>query len=298
MGTTMTVALVEDGHVAIGHVGDSRAYLVRGHSLEQLTEDHSLVAELVRSGKLSPEEAEGHPQRSVITRALGTDPDVDVDTVSVETRPGDLFLLCSDGLTSMVDDDTILQEIERNRGDLKTAAKALVRAANKGGGEDNITVIFFEIAGSASDSTEHTVTLPEVRSDGDEEDTLDEHHGVPVVAPEDGDRRPSESRGAGRRALFAALALVVLVGGCSFVVWGLWRSHFVGAEADGRVAVYQGVPWNIVGNVRLYRPVYVSNLLAAQLNQAERRKLFDHSLRSDDSARAAVRRYEEQIGAR
>ena len=298
MGTTMTVALVEDGHVAIGHVGDSRAYLIRGHSLEQLTEDHSLVAELVRSGKLSPEEAEGHPQRSVITRALGTDPDVDVDTVSVETRPGDLFLLCSDGLTSMVDDDTILQEIERNRGDLKTAAKALVRAANKGGGEDNITVIFFEIAGSASDSTEHTVTLPEVRSDGDEEDTLDEHHGVPVVAPEDGDRRPSESRGAGRRALFAALAVVVLVGGCSFVVWGLWRSHFVGAEADGRVAVYQGVPWNIVGNVRLYRPVYVSNLLAAQLNQAERRRLFDHSLRSDDSARAAVRRYEEQIGAR
>ena len=298
MGTTMTVALVEDGHVAIGHVGDSRAYLIRGHSLEQLTEDHSLVAELVRSGKLSPEEAEGHPQRSVITRALGTDPDVDVDTVSVETRPGDLFLLCSDGLTSMVDDDTILQEIERNRGDLKTAAKALVRAANKGGGEDNITVIFFEIAGSASDSTEHTVTLPEVRSDGDEEDTLDEHHGVPVVAPEDGDRRPSESRGAGRRALFAALALVVLVGGCSFVVWGLWRSHFVGAEADGRVAVYQGVPWNIVGNVRLYRPVYVSNLLAAQLNQAERRRLFDHSLRSDDSGRAAVRRYEEQIGAR
>ena len=298
MGTTMTVALVEDGHVAIGHVGDSRAYLIRGHSLEQLTEDHSLVAELVRSGKLSPEEAEGHPQRSVITRALGTDPDVDVDTVSVETRPGDLFLLCSDGLTSMVADDTIVQEIERNRGDLKTAAKALVRAANKGGGEDNITVIFFEIAGSASDSTEHTVTLPEVRSDGDEEDTLDEHHGVPVVAPEDGDRRPSESRGAGRRALFAALALVVLVGGCSFVVWGLWRSHFVGAEADGRVAVYQGVPWNIVGNVRLYRPVYVSNLLAAQLNQAERRRLFDHSLRSDDSARAAVRRYEEQIGAR
>jgi PPM family protein phosphatase len=83
MGTTMTVALVEDGRVAIGHVGDSRAYLIRDQRLEQLTEDHSLVAELVRSGKLSPEEAEGHPQRSVITRALGTDPDVDVDTFSV-----------------------------------------------------------------------------------------------------------------------------------------------------------------------------------------------------------------------
>jgi PPM family protein phosphatase len=297
MGTTMTVALVEDGHVAIGHVGDSRAYLIRGRSLEQLTEDHSLVAELVRSGKLSPEEAEGHPQRSVITRALGTDPDVDVDTFSVETKPGDLFLICSDGLTSMVDDETILQEIERNRGDLKAAAKALVRAANKGGGEDNITVIFFEIAGAdGGGSTEHTVTLPPVEDDG--EDTLDELDRVPVVATEDGDRRRKEPRGAGRRMLFAALAFVVLVGACSFVVWGLWRSHFVGAEADGRVAVYQGVPWNIVGNVRLYRPVYVSRLLAAQLSEAERRKLFDHTLRSDDSARAAVRRYEEQIGAR
>src|SRR5213596_477498 len=108
MGTTMTVALVEGNAVTIGHVGDSRAYLVRDGRLEQLTEDHSLVAELVRSGKLSPEEAEAHPQRSVITRALGTDPDVDVDTFSVETKPGDLFLLCSDGLTSMVDDETIL----------------------------------------------------------------------------------------------------------------------------------------------------------------------------------------------
>ena len=136
MGTTMTVALVEDGHV-----GDSRAYLIRDRRLEQLTEDHSLVAELVRSGKLSPEEAEGHPQRSVITRALGTDPDVDVDTFSVETKPGDLFLLCSDGLTAMVDDETILREVERNREDLTAASKALVKAANKGGGDDNITVV-------------------------------------------------------------------------------------------------------------------------------------------------------------
>src|ERR671931_196899 len=97
MGTTMTVALVEDDSVWIGHVGDSRAYLIRDGELEQLTEDHSLVAELVRSGKLSPEEAESHPQRSVVTRALGTDPDVDVDTFLVETKPGDLFLLCSGG---------------------------------------------------------------------------------------------------------------------------------------------------------------------------------------------------------
>src|SRR3954466_16006905 len=293
MGTTMTVALVEDGQVAIGHVGDSRAYLIRDRALEQLTEDHSLVAELVRSGKLSPEEAEGHPQRSVITRALGTDPDVDVDTFSIEAKPGDLFLLCSDGLTSMVDDDTILREVERNRRDRKGAPKALVRAANKGGGGDNITVIFFEIADR--EEVERTVSLPAVRGDGDDDDeTLDETDGVPAIQVEE----PVRNGHAGRRALFALLTLLVLAGACGFVVWGLWRSHFVGAEPDGRVAVYQGVPWDIVGNVRLYRPVYLSPLLAAQLSPAERRALFDHTLRSDDSARSAVRRYERQIGAR
>ncbi len=292
MGTTMTVALVEDGRVAIGHVGDSRAYLIRERKLEQLTEDHSLVAELVRSGKLSPEEAERHPQRSVITRALGTDPDVDVDTFSIETKPGDLFLLCSDGLTSMVDDQTILREVERNRADLPAAAKALVRAANKGGGEDNITVVFFEIAGDgAREDTERTIALPPVE-DGDE-DTLDEHNAVPAVAVEHQD----ENRHAGRRALFALLALLLVIALCGGAVWGLWRSHFVGAESDGHVVVYQGLPWNVVGSVKLYRPVYVSPLLAAQLSRPERQQLFDHSLRSEDSARAAVRRYEEQIGA-
>src|ERR671937_802741 len=100
MGTTMTVALVEDSRIFFAHVGDSRAYLIRGCQLEQLTEDHSLVAELVRSGKLSPDEADTHPQRSVVTRALGTDPDVDVDMFSVETQAGDVFLICSDGLST------------------------------------------------------------------------------------------------------------------------------------------------------------------------------------------------------
>src|SRR5438132_2356793 len=146
MGTTMTVALVDGDIVRIGHVGDSRAYLVREHSLEQLTEDHSLVGELIRSGRLSPEEAEGHPHRSVITRVLGTDPEVDVDSFSVGTKPGDLFMLCSDGLTSMVDDARILEVLEENRGDVKGAAQALVDEANASGGEDNITVILFQIA--------------------------------------------------------------------------------------------------------------------------------------------------------
>jgi PPM family protein phosphatase len=222
---------------------------------------------------------------------------VDVDTFSIETRPGDLFLICSDGLTSMVDDETILSEVARNRDDLQGAAKALVRAANKGGGEDNITVVFFEIGGDGD--TERTIRLPpREEPDADEEATLDELDRVPVIETENGHAAREEPRGRGRGILIATVAATLLVCASGFVVWGLWRSHFVGAEADGHVAVYQGVPWNIVGNVHLYRTVYVSPLLTAQLSQRERHKLFDHSLRSEDSARAAVRRYEEQIGAR
>jgi serine/threonine protein phosphatase PrpC len=290
MGTTMTVAFFDGNGVWIGHVGDSRAYLVRDGALEQLTEDHSLVAELVRSGKLSPEEAETHPQRSVVTRALGTDPDVDVDTFRVDAQPGDLFMLCSDGLTSMAADDTILDEIRRNRDDLRAAAKALIRAANRGGGEDNITVVFFEI--TPEGATERTLALPPPEED--DEDTISELDRVPAIAveePEEHERHPVR-----RRVIVLTLLAIAILLACAFAVWGLWRSHFVGAEADGHVAVYQGLPWNIAGNVHLYRTVYVSPLLAAQLSQPERKKLFDHSLESKSSAVGKVRRYEEQIG--
>jgi PPM family protein phosphatase len=168
MGTTMTAALVGDeGTVTIGHVGDSRAYRLRADRLEQLTEDHSLVAELVRTGRLSAEEAETHPQRSVITRALGTDPEVDVDVFTVQAEPGDLFLLCSDGLTTMVDDDEIRRTVSEGRDDLESAARELVARANRGGGEDNITVVFFE--------------LEEGEPVRDDEDTLTEADHVPVV---------------------------------------------------------------------------------------------------------------------
>jgi serine/threonine protein phosphatase PrpC len=173
MGTTMTVALVEADHVTIGHVGDSRAYRLRDNALEQLTEDHSLVAELVRSGKLSPEEAESHPQRSVITRALGTEPDVDADTFTVEAHPGDVFLLCSDGLTTMVEDDHIVEVVNRHRGDLERAAKQLIADANRSGGEDNVTVVFFEMVAEGD-----TARMPAVDA---EEDTLTEADEVPVV---------------------------------------------------------------------------------------------------------------------
>ena len=229
MGTTMTVAFVGDANVAFGHVGDSRAYLIRDGKLEQLTEDHSLVAELVRSGKLSPEEAETHPQRSVITRALGTDPDVDVDTFSIETAPGDLFMLCSDGLTSMVEDDVLLQTIEKNRDNLQTAAKALIRAANKGGGEDNITVVFFEIGEDVGEPLEETAQYPALTGDGDgelDEDTLDEFDRVPaldtmVVPPGEAEQVAQPKRRTRGRLIPALLLILVALAVVAVVIWTL-----------------------------------------------------------------------------
>ena len=233
MGTTMTVALVEDGTVVFGHVGDSRAYLIRDGKLAQLTEDHSLVAELVRSGKLSPEEAETHPQRSVITRALGTDPDVDVDTFSIQTQPGDLFMLCSDGLTSMVEDEVILQIVEKHREDLQAATKALIRAANKGGGEDNITVVFFEIGDRPGEPLEETAQYPALGGDGhvDDEDTLDELDRVPavdtmVVAPQDAEKfaeAVKKPKGRTRSRVVPALLLILVA--LAVVAIVLWTLH-------------------------------------------------------------------------
>ena len=154
MGTTMTVAMLQaDGMLAIGHVGDSRAYRLRDGELEQLTDDHSLVGELVRRGELTLQEAAVHPQRSVITRALGTEPDVDVDVFTVEARDGDIFLLCSDGLTTMVDPDTIAAILRRNGTHLEAATSALIKAANDRGGDDNITAILFAVADGEGELT-------------------------------------------------------------------------------------------------------------------------------------------------
>ena len=307
MGTTVTAALVEGDSVAIAHVGDSRAYRIRGDALEQLTEDHSLVADLMRSGRLTPEEAEAHPQRSVITRALGTDPEVDVDTFAVGLEPDDVFLLCSDGLTTMVPDDEILR-IVHDSSSLDRAASALVKAANKRGGEDNVTVVLFRVDGDGADPPlDETVRLDAPDRDGDTvelEDTLTEADSVPPVAeptaapaPAVSAARPAPAPPRRRRsrrafAVVAALLFVALLLLVAF--WGLANAHFVGAEEDGSVAVYQGLPYDVSEGFPLYRPRYVSTLHAAQLTQEERSELFDHELMDYGAARDRLARYEDE----
>lgn len=145
MGTTMTLAVLDpDGDLDIGHVGDSRAYFFRSGTLEQITDDHSYVAEMIAAGKLTPAEAEVHPYRSVLTRAVGLDPTVVVDRYGRLLEPGDRVLLCSDGLTAMVTDDQIAEILLRP--DPAETAEALVAAANEAGGADNITVIVIDVS--------------------------------------------------------------------------------------------------------------------------------------------------------
>jgi protein phosphatase len=225
MGTTITVALVDEpgGRITLGHVGDSRAYRVRDGEIEQITTDHSLVAELVQSGVLTPEEAERHPQRSAITRALGTEAAVEPDIFTIEAEVDDLFLLCSDGLSDMLTDREMATAIATAGADPERAAETLVRAANARGGEDNVTVVLFEmIAGDASSEPATTSVLePEPQPETDGDQGLDtEDHFDPAL--EDGGRARDEGEtfpaslsrfGAGPGGRVGAILLVTVIVG-------------------------------------------------------------------------------------
>jgi PPM family protein phosphatase len=245
MGTTVTAALVDasSGSVGIGHVGDSRAYLLRGDRIEQLTTDHSLVAELVQSGVLTPEEAERHPQRSAITRALGTESTVEVDAFTVHSQPGDLFLICSDGLSSMITTDEMQDAIERADRDPARAVEALVQAANAHGGEDNVTVVMFEMLGPPVDNDDTRVDVPrddDAPMTSPDQDTLEDLPVAVAVATapaeqdgaaqdgaapqEDAEDEADDASGSHRRhgagpgGRIAALVLIATVLGVALVV--------------------------------------------------------------------------------
>src|SRR6185436_14337247 len=167
MGTTLTLAYVGEHELSVAHVGDSRLYRLREGMFERLTDDHTLVEELVRQGKLTPQEADHHPQRSIITRALGPEAAVEADSHTWPARDGDVYLICSDGLTSMISERQV-GELLAAAPSLSDAGRKLVDAANAAGGRDNITVILFRLedvgalGGSrpTQDTTEHDAVAP------------------------------------------------------------------------------------------------------------------------------------------
>jgi len=150
MGTTVVLAYIQGRRAYIGSVGDSRAYLVRGGRIMQLTDDHTFVNEQVRAGTLSPAEARRHPARNILTRAVGSQDEVEADLVEQDLEAGDLLILCSDGLTTMVDDHDILDVVRRQGGDPDRGCRALVNLANERGGDDNITTILIQAGSPAA----------------------------------------------------------------------------------------------------------------------------------------------------
>ncbi|MBI2169866.1 MAG: Stp1/IreP family PP2C-type Ser/Thr phosphatase [Actinobacteria bacterium] len=241
MGTTVTALRVEGETAHVAHVGDSRAYLLRDGELTRVTDDHSLVEELVREGRLTPEEAAVHPQRSIITRALGVDEAVVVDTYEVDLRVGDRVLVCSDGLTSMLRDEEIAP-ILRQSNDPQQAADALVEAANRAGGEDNITVVILDATGDKEEARAKAVAASAAIPPSADEPTGEWTRAEPpeVEVPE---AEPARDGGRTiRRALLWIVPLVaVLTIALVALAWYARGSYYVGSK-DGRVALYQGVP--------------------------------------------------------
>lgn len=286
MGTTITAAAVDSQReeVVIGHVGDSRAYRLRDGILQRLTRDHSLVEEMRRRGQITEEQAEDHPQRSIITRALGPEPEVQVDIQSVPAEPGDIFMLCSDGLTTMLTDERIRILIEEAPG-LEAATRALVDEANVAGGRDNITVLIFQIEDPAN---------PLPRS------------GQPTLISRTRGRR-AESGGAasGRRRsrrlsrtvlVFGAglLVLAVLIGGAFVASRQVW---FLGTDDAGRVALYQGIPYELPFGASLYQRKYSAPVQTSELGPQRREAVTGHTFRSRDDATSLIEDIESNEGS-
>jgi PPM family protein phosphatase len=310
MGTTFTVAYLGEEELTVAHVGDSRAYRWRDGALEQLTDDHSLVGELVREGRLTPEEAEEHPQRSIITRALGPAPEVEVDTHTWKAEPGDVYLLCSDGLTSMVHEAGIAAVLAAHP-DLDDAAWALVDAANDAGGRDNITVVLFLVeevgdlaAGPPTEALPADATAvgaaalraEDVRRAVDADqlraDEAEARRRVPrsPAAPEPAAKRRRRLPGWAKGTIALVCVLGLLLTGAYFASQTV---YFVGTDDEGFVTLYRGVPYELPGGVKLYHENFVTGVNVDQLPAGRRKALLDERLRSRDDAVDLVRQVEE-----
>jgi protein phosphatase len=321
MGTTLTAAYLTDSTLTIAHVGDSRAYLFRDGSLKRLTQDHSLVDELVRRGKLTEEQAAEHPQRSIITRALGPEPEVEVDTWTYPVRAGDVLLLCSDGLTSMVSEERV-EEILASADSLKDAAQALIDEANGAGGRDNITVVLFrieEVEGGGDGAVDQPtmVGAPAVQSDSTRGSVATKAVRAPRMgrpaasraqsartAPRVLSRRhsggaqvasgaPRERRFAVRKPVAAFIAVVIVL---ALIIAGGYLAtrnlYFIGTNANGIVTIYRGLPYDLPAGIHLYETFYVSGVPASLVPADRRPAVFNNNLRSESDAASLVRALE------
>ena len=246
MGTTLTAVLTDGDKAHVAHVGDSRAYLYRNGVLQQLTEDHTLVQRMVREGRLTADQAERHPQRSVLTRALGVDDDLPVDELTLDVHPGDRILICSDGLTGMLDEERI-GEILESEPDPQAACDRLVEEANAAGGEDNITVIVIDAqdgdgGGNGDGGTTGRTATAEPVGDGS---TATEEPAAPAGERAEG-ARPGRRRRRRRRILALAVVALVVIAGIVGVRIYLSQQWYVG-DADGKVAIYNGIPAKVLG---------------------------------------------------
>jgi protein phosphatase len=294
MGTTLTAAMLGDGRLDVVHVGDSRAYLWRDGALRQLTDDHSVVAELVRRGSISPEDAETHPHRNVITRALGAEPEVVPDTFSEELHDGDVVLLCSDGLSSYVAGAEIAEALGAGER-LDDVAQALVERANAAGGVDNVTVVLARVgaggAPAAGDPAQAlTVAPPAVEPERTTEmrvlGGVHGHAGTERAGGGAPGRPPRVLEPVGTRRsrlrpaiVAAAVVLAVLIGSAA---WVASRTYSIETAPDGTVRVAHGLPFDVLG-LDLSEPWQDTGLDAGAV-RAERPEALSSSARGQGEA--------------
>jgi PPM family protein phosphatase len=301
MGTTITAAIVEaqSEEVGIGHVGDSRAYRLRHGKLERLTRDHSLVEEMRRKGQITDAQAEDHPQRSIITRALGPEPEVEVDVQTVPATPGDVFLLCSDGLTTMVGEERIAAVLSSTTS-MREAVRTLVDEANGAGGRDNITALAFRLGDAAAPLGEAPEQATLVGAAAEQAGLTSTEVRRRAAADAARERREQLSARPRRRRLRAAAKLLAIAAILAAVAFGAWYGNrqvwFLGSDESGRVSLYRGLPYELPFGIDLYQERYASPVQTAGLPPQRRDAVSGHEIRSRVDAVSLIEDIERSQG--
>jgi len=301
MGTTITAAIVDAQaeEVGIGHVGDSRAYRLRRGKLERLTRDHSLVEEMRRKGQITDAQAEDHPQRSIITRALGPEPEVEVDVQTVPAAPGDVFLLCSDGLTTMVNEERIAAVLSSTIS-MREAVRTLVDEANGAGGRDNITALAFRLGDAAAPMGEKPEDATLVGAAAEEAGltaTEVRRRAAAAAARERRDKLAAKSPRRGLRTAAKLLGVVAILAAVAFGAWyGNRQVWFLGTDDSGRVSLYRGLPYELPFGLALYEERYASPVQTEALSRLRRESVADHDFRSREDAVSLIEDIERSQG--